>query len=116
MDDTAEASLAEILARNRLGMAMAAMIRIMATTISNSIREKPFVGLERFMIVITRVERFVASAGRLRSSAILREQPHQPLVQSYGQSCPGGKHPLQTKNDPKLEVCARFVLKRQQTY
>src|SRR5882757_2428468 len=40
-DATAEASLAAILARSRLGMAMAAMMRIMATTINSSIREKP---------------------------------------------------------------------------
>jgi len=38
----AEASLAEILARNRLGIAIAAMMRMIATTISNSISEKPF--------------------------------------------------------------------------
>jgi hypothetical protein len=29
-------------ARNRFGMAMAAMIKMIATTISNSINEKPF--------------------------------------------------------------------------
>jgi hypothetical protein len=39
---TAEDSLAAILERTRLGMAMAAMINMMATTISNSIRENPF--------------------------------------------------------------------------
>jgi hypothetical protein len=38
----ADDSLAEIRARNRFGMAMAAMIRIIATTMSNSISEKPF--------------------------------------------------------------------------
>jgi hypothetical protein len=38
----AEASLADILACTKLGMAMAAMIRIIATTISSSIRENPF--------------------------------------------------------------------------
>jgi hypothetical protein len=38
----ADASLADILARNKFGMAMAAIIRIIATTISSSIREKPF--------------------------------------------------------------------------
>src|SRR5579863_10314526 len=38
----ADASLADILARNKFGMAMAAMIRIIATTISSSIRVKPF--------------------------------------------------------------------------
>src|SRR5580693_8340976 len=38
----ADESLAAIRARIRLGMAMAAMIRMMATTISSSISEKPF--------------------------------------------------------------------------
>jgi hypothetical protein len=41
-DPTAEASLAAILDRSKFGIAMAAMIRMMATTISNSINEKPF--------------------------------------------------------------------------
>src|SRR5258708_9481924 len=35
-------SLAAIRARSRFGIAMAAMIRMIATTISNSISEKPF--------------------------------------------------------------------------
>src|SRR5947199_9191897 len=39
---TAEASFAAILERIRLGIAIAAMIRMIATTISNSINEKPF--------------------------------------------------------------------------
>src|ERR1700691_4911968 len=38
----ADESLAAIRARSRLGIAMAAMIRMMATTISSSISEKPF--------------------------------------------------------------------------
>jgi hypothetical protein len=37
----AEASLAAILARNRFGMAIAAMIRMIATTINSSIKENP---------------------------------------------------------------------------
>src|SRR6516162_306634 len=41
MEATAEASLAAIRARKRLGMAIAAMMRMMATTISNSISENP---------------------------------------------------------------------------
>ncbi len=41
---TAEASLAAIRARSRLGMAIAAMIRMIATTISSSIRENPLLG------------------------------------------------------------------------
>src|SRR5580693_9092329 len=40
-EPTAEPSSAAILAPIRLGMAMAAMIRMIATTISNSISEKP---------------------------------------------------------------------------
>src|SRR5256885_2216305 len=39
---TADDSLAAMRARSRFGMAIAAMIRMMATTISNSISEKPF--------------------------------------------------------------------------
>src|SRR5580693_10273976 len=39
---TADDSLAAMRARNRFGIAMAAMIRMIATTISNSISEKPF--------------------------------------------------------------------------
>src|SRR5579863_1403019 len=39
---TADASLAEIRARSKFGMAIAAMIRIIATTIKSSMREKPF--------------------------------------------------------------------------
>jgi hypothetical protein len=38
----AEESLADILARSKLGMAMDTMIRMIATTISSSINEKPF--------------------------------------------------------------------------
>src|SRR6266851_9905467 len=40
--ETADASLAAILERSKFGIAMAAMIKMIATTISNSIREKPF--------------------------------------------------------------------------
>src|SRR5437763_12792769 len=39
---TADDSLAAMRARSRLGIAMAAMIKMIATTISNSISEKPF--------------------------------------------------------------------------
>ena len=42
MDPTADASLAAIFARNRFGMAMAAIIRMIATTIKSSMSEKPF--------------------------------------------------------------------------
>jgi hypothetical protein len=41
-DPTADASFAAILERSRLGMAIAAMIKMIATTINSSIREKPF--------------------------------------------------------------------------
>ncbi len=50
MEPTAEASLAESLACNMLGIAMAAMIRMIATTISNSISENPFVDLTRWLL------------------------------------------------------------------
>jgi len=41
--DAAEDSLADILARSRFGIAIAAMIKMIATTISNSIKEKPLI-------------------------------------------------------------------------
>src|SRR5277367_2682132 len=41
-EPTAEASLAAIRARSKFGIAMAAMIKMIATTISNSMSEKPF--------------------------------------------------------------------------
>src|SRR4029077_7964311 len=41
-EPTAEAWLAAIFDRNRFGMAMAAIIKIIATTIKSSISEKPF--------------------------------------------------------------------------
>ena len=49
-EPTAEDSLAAILARSRFGMAIAAMIRMIATTISNSINEKPFCLRIRFFL------------------------------------------------------------------
>jgi hypothetical protein len=42
IEPTADASLAAMRDRRRLGIAIAAMIRMIATTISNSISEKPF--------------------------------------------------------------------------
>ena len=42
IEPTADASLAAIRERSKLGIAMAAMIKIIATTINSSIREKPF--------------------------------------------------------------------------
>jgi hypothetical protein len=42
IEAAAEDSFAAILARSRFGIAIAAMIKMIATTISNSINEKPF--------------------------------------------------------------------------
>jgi hypothetical protein len=42
MEPTAEASLAAIRARSKFGIAMAAMIKMIATTIKSSINENPF--------------------------------------------------------------------------
>src|SRR5438445_6392535 len=41
-EPTADASFAAILERIKFGIAIAAMIKMIATTISNSIRENPF--------------------------------------------------------------------------
>src|ERR1700735_155099 len=50
MDPTAEASFAAIRDRSRLGIAIAAIIRMIATTINNSISEKPFCFLFMFLL------------------------------------------------------------------
>src|SRR5215467_10680546 len=50
-EPTAEASSAEIRARKRLGMAIAAMIKMIATTIKSSISENPFCA--RFLSVMS---------------------------------------------------------------
>jgi hypothetical protein len=42
MEPTAEASFAAILERSKFGIAIAAIIRMIATTIKSSINEKPF--------------------------------------------------------------------------
>jgi hypothetical protein len=42
VEPTADASFAAIRARSKFGIAIAAMIRMMATTISSSMSEKPF--------------------------------------------------------------------------
>jgi hypothetical protein len=42
MELAADDSLAAILARSKFGIAMAAIIKIIATTINSSMREKPF--------------------------------------------------------------------------
>src|SRR5712692_294937 len=44
IEATADASFAAILERSKFGMAMAAMIRIIITTIRSSMRENPFCG------------------------------------------------------------------------
>jgi hypothetical protein len=41
-EPTADASLAAIFERSKFGIAIAAMIKMIATTINNSIKEKPF--------------------------------------------------------------------------
>jgi len=45
-DDAAEDSLAAMRARNRFGIATAAIIRMIATTIRSSIKEKPAVAAD----------------------------------------------------------------------
>src|ERR1700674_1511616 len=51
-DPTADDSFADILAPIRFGMAMAAIIRMMATTTSSSISENPFCLFRIFRLVL----------------------------------------------------------------
>src|ERR1700722_8460898 len=69
MDPTADASLAAIFARNRLGMAIAAIIRIIATTIKSSISEKPFC---LFRMVLLKLAEVVGMSGTALSGVFLR--------------------------------------------
>src|SRR5450755_4632162 len=80
-DATADDSFAAILARSRLGMAMAAMMRIMATTINSSIREKPL-----SLGFVTRLFRVIdfANMGKLRSRICL--QPRRGRTKPVGVS------------------------------
>jgi hypothetical protein len=57
-EPTAEASFAAIRDRSKFGIAMAAMIKMIATTISNSIREKPFC----FFMMLDLLEKFCFDA------------------------------------------------------
>src|SRR5437667_11887897 len=69
---TAEDSFAAILARSKFGMAMAAMIRMIATTISKSIREKP----RCFFIVFgTRESSSISPRGR-RTHEVVHARGH----------------------------------------
>src|ERR1700722_17879590 len=49
-EPTADDSLAAMRARSKFGMAIAAMIKMIATTINNSINEKPFCLLMIFIV------------------------------------------------------------------
>src|SRR5438132_12983455 len=60
IEPTAEASFAAIRDLRRFGIAMAAMIRMIATTISNSIREKPFC----FFMMLDLLEDFYGARAR----------------------------------------------------
>src|SRR5947208_439080 len=82
MEPTAEDSLADIFARSRFGIAMAAMIKMMATTISSSMSEKPTC-LRIFEVVI-----------RL-------------LIDPAG-CTPQGDVPLLKKNGGQLHSCVSF--------
>jgi len=61
-EPTAEASFAAIRDRRRFGIAIAAMIKMIATTISNSIREKPFC----FFMMLDLLEKFYGARARQR--------------------------------------------------
>src|SRR5580658_6590804 len=63
MEPTAEASLAAIRDRRRFGIAIAAMIRMMATTINNSMREKPFCRVRIAVVLLLGPESLVPPIG-----------------------------------------------------
>src|SRR6516164_3608269 len=89
-EPTADAWLAAIRERNRLGIAMAAIIKIIATTINNSISEKP---RESFLISLPPVLR---SIGAGPGPALGR--PQGPPLQARAGLVP----PLGKQSTPRL--------------
>src|ERR1700733_15167596 len=65
-EPTADASLAAIFERSKFGIAIAAIIKIMATTINSSINEKPFCC---FLIVSFPPTRFFGSVESKRQTS-----------------------------------------------
>jgi hypothetical protein len=72
IEPTAEDSLAAIFDRSKFGMAMAAMIKMIATTISNSIREKPFCLLRIVVSILLKILLPEHGLRMSRPDAILR--------------------------------------------
>src|SRR5690242_12582245 len=72
---TADDSLAAIRARSKFGIAMAAMIRMIATTISNSINEKPFC----FRILVVPLLRFENSVKTKLALLFALQRPESSL-------------------------------------
>src|SRR5271169_30214 len=75
-EPTAEASLAAMRARSRFGIAMAAIIKIMATTINNSISEKPFC----FFFIVSYLLRLNNRLAKLEG----RTKSPQEMAKKYG--------------------------------
>src|SRR5437588_3180524 len=92
MEPTADASFAAMRERSRFGMAMAAMMRIIATTISNSINEKPFcLRILRFplseelgkRLLAALLPRIVASKGPTWDAATIYLSPLNSMTYNY---------------------------------
>src|SRR5260370_25925081 len=98
-DATADDSLAAIFERSKFGMAIAAIIRIMATTISNSIREKP-----RCFLIASPAENasYIPSCRQLLIGAARKVPTEEPSGLSGLGSfpLPGGR--IRTKKGRKL--------------
>jgi hypothetical protein len=82
-DATAEASFAAIRARSKFGIAIAAMIKMIATTIKSSISEKPFWFLrififlrQRFLDVLERREGWSPGTRAARKAVSIALQRH----------------------------------------
>jgi len=69
IEPTAEASLAAIRERSKLGIAMAAIIKMIATTINSSIKENPFC---RLFISLNFTWNAQESSGKRRSKRARR--------------------------------------------
>src|SRR5271169_4498141 len=87
---TADASLAEIRARSKFGIAIAAMIRIIATTIKSSISEKPFCVLR--IVFSSPVSSCEPSGGPVRQLKNARKIPKRAVADYRMVTNPQGKY------------------------
>jgi hypothetical protein len=103
IEPTAEAPLAAIRARNKFGIAMAAMIKMIATTISNSINENPFAlwffSITCFSLADPQTSTIYLKRLALHSAYRARPAPFELICVSAEMSCKSSVTTLRRTNN-----------------